>query len=139
MLPNGCLLVSDDGNGGLFAVDTTNTANIVVDPAGNLLIRWVRATRCPGSRLRRQPTIVSETVSSLRMTKRRIGETHDPLGLSGGMLTVSINAAASIVTAGLVGCPRSPATCTLANCDERNDECVLATSAVSCGSLFALR
>ncbi|MDP2270618.1 MAG: Ig-like domain-containing protein [Archangium sp.] len=55
LLPNGCLLVSDDGNGDLFAIDTTNPANtaptveriarglpgprgLTIDPAGNLLI-----------------------------------------------------------------------------------------------------
>lgn len=55
LLPNGCLLVSDDGNGDLFAIDTTNPGNpnptveriarglpgprgLTLDSAGNLLI-----------------------------------------------------------------------------------------------------
>lgn len=55
LLPNGCLVVSDDGNGDVFAIDTTNPANttpaveriarnlpgprgLALDPAGDLLI-----------------------------------------------------------------------------------------------------
>ncbi len=55
LLPNGCLLVSDDGNGDLFAIDTANPTNtnptveriarglpgprgLALDSAGNLLI-----------------------------------------------------------------------------------------------------
>ncbi len=55
MLPNGCLLASDDGSGSLFVIDTTNPANtsptveriarnlpgprgLALDAAGNLLI-----------------------------------------------------------------------------------------------------
>ena len=55
MLPNGCVLVSDDGNGDVFVIDTTNPANatptveriarnlpgprgLALDAAGNLLI-----------------------------------------------------------------------------------------------------
>ena len=55
LLPNGCLVVSDDGNGDVFAIDTTNPANttpfveriarnlprprgLALDSAGNLLI-----------------------------------------------------------------------------------------------------
>lgn len=55
LLPNGCLVVSDDGNGDVFAIDTSNPANVnptveriarnlpgprglALDAAGNLLI-----------------------------------------------------------------------------------------------------
>ena len=55
LLPNGCLVVSDDGSGDVFAIDTTNPANtnptveriarnlagprgLALDGAGNLLI-----------------------------------------------------------------------------------------------------
>jgi|GEM_PF-1819853 len=53
------------------------------------------------------------------------------------MLKASLSAAALVFTAvALTGCPQPVATCSPANCVgccTQNDECVLATSAVSCG------